>query len=180
MGIRIISAVALVMLFCGCLCVPESLNDKIGGVLEKPDEPFCPQKYILVGSDCCLDENENGICDSDEAQTTTTKKPTTTTAQTTSSTIVMTTSTTTSSTSSTTTTVAEVACTVNDDCGVRSERLVCNEGDLYTQMISYLCRKPGTSEAQCVMKTGFKGASMVSKASPTERCSDGCVDGACI
>jgi hypothetical protein len=28
--------------------------------------PVCNEPYILVGTDCCLDENSNGICDSDE------------------------------------------------------------------------------------------------------------------
>ena len=26
----------------------------------------CNKPYILVGTDCCLDQNDNGICDSDE------------------------------------------------------------------------------------------------------------------
>lgn len=31
------------------------------------EQPTCNKPYILVGTDCCLDANDNGICDSDEA-----------------------------------------------------------------------------------------------------------------
>jgi hypothetical protein len=43
--------------------------------------PVCDKPYIHVGSDCCLDKDDNRICDRDEA-TTTTVKPTTTTTTT--------------------------------------------------------------------------------------------------
>ncbi|GEM_PF-2431270 len=35
-----------------------------------PDEPplVCNKPYILVGNSCCLDENDNSICDTDEEQ----------------------------------------------------------------------------------------------------------------
>jgi hypothetical protein len=42
----------------------------------------CNSPYILVGTDCCLDQNHNSICDKDEPATTTvTVTPTTTTNQ---------------------------------------------------------------------------------------------------
>ena len=31
--------------------------------------PTCNKPYILVGTDCCLDQNDNAICDSDESAT---------------------------------------------------------------------------------------------------------------
>lgn len=33
-------------------------------------QPICNEPYILVGNDCCLDVNDNNICDSDEITTT--------------------------------------------------------------------------------------------------------------
>ncbi len=41
--------------------------------------PVCKKPYILVGNDCCLDQNDNGVCDSDEITTTTLPTITTTT-----------------------------------------------------------------------------------------------------
>ncbi len=32
------------------------------------DTVECNEPYIRVGSDCCLDKNENNICDSDETE----------------------------------------------------------------------------------------------------------------
>jgi len=46
-------------------------------------EIICNKPYIKVGTDCCLDVNDNGICDKDETTTTTTiYRPTTTVATT--------------------------------------------------------------------------------------------------
>ena len=38
----------------------------------------CNEPYIPYGTDCCLDQNGNKICDKDEAVTTTTGETTTT------------------------------------------------------------------------------------------------------
>jgi hypothetical protein len=35
--------------------------------VEKEVAPVCNKPYILVGTACCLDTDENGICDSDES-----------------------------------------------------------------------------------------------------------------
>ena len=31
-------------------------------------EPVCNKPYILVGTECCLDQNDNSICDKDEVK----------------------------------------------------------------------------------------------------------------
>jgi len=37
-------------------------------VSQSPEQPLCSSPYIQVGNSCCLDENSNSICDSDEVQ----------------------------------------------------------------------------------------------------------------
>jgi len=34
------------------------------GCVQNP--PTCNKPYILVGTECCLDQNDNSICDKDE------------------------------------------------------------------------------------------------------------------
>ena len=48
---KIISVVLILILFL------------IGGC-----KPSCNKPYLLVGNNCCLDQNNNDICDSDEKQ----------------------------------------------------------------------------------------------------------------
>jgi len=54
---------------------------------------ICDPPYILVGTECCLDTNDNGICDKDETTTTVATTVTTTAATTARTTTVMTTTT---------------------------------------------------------------------------------------
>lgn len=83
--------ILLVSLLLVCGCVQEE------GVV-------CDRPYILVGGECCLDKNDNGVCDSDETTiTTSTTTSMVTTSSTTSTTAGITT--TASSTTSTTSTV---------------------------------------------------------------------------
>ena len=43
---------------------------------EKQEELTCNKPYIKVGNECCLDKDDNGICDKDEIPTETkTEKP---------------------------------------------------------------------------------------------------------
>ena len=49
---------ALAILISGC------------GEQAQPTQPTCNSPYILVGTSCCLDQNSNDICDSDEADET--------------------------------------------------------------------------------------------------------------
>jgi len=50
---------------CGCICTGTGLGG--GGVTDETASEACEAPYIHVGSDCCLDGDGNGICDSDEA-----------------------------------------------------------------------------------------------------------------
>lgn len=68
MGRRVVIVFLPFVLFLGCVC-----------------GPVCNKPYIRVANDCCLDKNDNRICDRDEATTTTTKPATTTSSSTTTS-----------------------------------------------------------------------------------------------
>lgn len=41
----------------------------------QPTQPVCNKPYILVGNDCCLDKDDNGICDKDESEKEIEEKP---------------------------------------------------------------------------------------------------------
>lgn len=160
---RLILLLGLVFM-AGCLCnVPASLSPAASTTTTEP----CPQDNIMVGSSCCLDENANGICDSDEEETTTTLEETTTTMEpttTTSTTVTTTTQTTTSTT---------IACSVNADCGQRLEERVCYNGDVYIKRTSPMCSSPGTQKSTCITK-------VVMDTSPSADCGNQyCVNGTC-
>jgi len=59
-----LAVLALVFLTSGCLCCNVPSLDKLGSTKKAADA--CETPYIQVGSSCCLDENDNGICDADE------------------------------------------------------------------------------------------------------------------
>jgi len=75
--------------------------------LQKEASIVCNKPYIRVAGDCCLDLNDNNICDSDEVTTTTTT--TTTTSTTTSTSSTSTTASTVSTTSTTTSTIPHLS-----------------------------------------------------------------------
>lgn len=63
---NIILVLALLML-CSCVTqVPEQLIPDITEPTTTVPTFVCNKPYIQVGSDCCLDENDNSICDTDE------------------------------------------------------------------------------------------------------------------
>jgi len=65
MDFRIILTILSLFVFAGCT-----------------SGPVCNKPYMWVGNDCCLDKNDNKICDKDETTTTTTfMTPTTSTNQ---------------------------------------------------------------------------------------------------
>ncbi len=72
----------------------------------------CKTPYIRVGSSCCLDRNDNGLCDTDE--TTTTSSTTTTMSTSTTTTMPTTTS---STTTTSTTTTSSTTTTNPSKCG---------------------------------------------------------------
>jgi hypothetical protein len=79
---RHLIVLAVVVLVCGCVClggkdVKDLIPKKTGETQETGSS--CDKPYIRVGSECCLDNDDNGICDSDEEETTTTEPETDTT-----------------------------------------------------------------------------------------------------
>lgn len=87
---RLFVVLLMIIMFCGCVS----------------QTPTCNKPYILVGNGCCLDNDNNNVCDNDEA-TKTTIEVTTTTIATTTTTSITSTTTITTSTSSTSTTIQE-------------------------------------------------------------------------
>jgi hypothetical protein len=119
---------ALVVLVAGCITQAPSapvcnkpyilvgteccLDENDDGICDK-DKPVCKKPYTLVGKECCLDENGDGICDRDQAATSTALAVTTLKASTT---VASTTATSPSVTSTTAPENAEVKCTAFSDC----------------------------------------------------------------
>jgi len=97
----------------------------------------CNKPYILVGADCCLDRDNNSICDVDE--TTISIMITTTSIVDKITTIPTTTS-----------TMGAIECNTNADCGINGKKIVkyytclptLNE-NIYRRYIEYSCRNPG-------------------------------------
>lgn len=114
---------------------------------------ICNTPYIRVGNGCCLDTNDNRICDSDES---TIYQTTTTTSVTTISTSMTTTSFPISiiTTTSITTTTLQPECYLNSDCGINGTEILknytCYYNNINRQYIVYRCVNPGTSSAKCV------------------------------
>ncbi len=52
----------LILIVSGC----NQIKDMIKPTAESATKPECNKPYILVGWDCCLDQNDNKICDKDE------------------------------------------------------------------------------------------------------------------
>lgn len=179
-----------------------SLSGGSGGIMEKiksfinrilsifnPSKKgvVCNPPYITVGKKCCLDKNNNRICDKDEAgaarATTVSARPVATTTLSTTSRAAATTITATTQPATTTTfttSITQVTCSVNSECGAQTEKRVCYQGDLYLQRNSPICKKSGTPESYCIQKTSFVGASMTTQAKPIKICMNGCKDGDCL
>jgi hypothetical protein len=188
-GVAVSAVLLFVVALSGCMCSPQNLKSlaSSGEASSSNQEAQCEKPYILVGSECCLDEGDNGICDSDEEgqaeeqpQETPVEEeepPTTLEAQPeeTATSLVSTTATqaATSSTAQPTTTTVKVACSMNSDCGQRTEERICYQGDVYTQRLSPICNSPGTPAARCITKA-------VKDTNPTEKCTIHCVKGECV
>ncbi|MBD3262636.1 MAG: hypothetical protein GF334_13365 [Candidatus Altiarchaeales archaeon] len=140
----------------------------------------CNPPYIVRGSDCCLDRNENQVCDEDE--TTTTVKQTTTTekTQTTEKPTTTTAKPTTTIKPTTTTTTIYIECHDSSDCGVKKTELVCYNNDVYEQTSTPICYRKGTPDSECKMLTsGITRANQLLP--PKIDCDPGfCWQGACV
>ncbi|MFH1403798.1 MAG: hypothetical protein ABIH11_05990 [Candidatus Altiarchaeota archaeon] len=161
---RHLMCLVLVLLFCGCISPPgETSGGKPGLTVN------CNPPYIRFADDCCLDRNSNMICDGDEEATTTTRKPDTTTTLASTTTLKPVTTVKTTSTSTT----LKIACTMSKDCGDAVNYTKCYRGDVVMYYETPQCRKPGTVESDCVMK---------SKLEAYNSCKDweACVVGKCV
>jgi hypothetical protein len=81
--IKLAFALLTVALVCGCICCGgsntdlSSLSNLAGksGDTGGQSQQACESPYIQVGTECCLDENGNGICDSEDVAEATTLAP---------------------------------------------------------------------------------------------------------
>jgi len=65
--ITIILAILGVLALVGCTgSKTDTVTEDV--VPEPPQQVVCNSPYILVGTSCCLDQNDNSICDTDEAE----------------------------------------------------------------------------------------------------------------
>ena len=97
--ILLVGLLALMVFFSGCVCCScnSDLGKLLGGGNNNGGGVFaegCQSPYIQVGSECCIDQNSNGVCDLDETtedtgadETTTTEAESTQTTQTTETTL---------------------------------------------------------------------------------------------
>ncbi|MCX6695912.1 MAG: hypothetical protein NTU61_06420 [Candidatus Altiarchaeota archaeon] len=124
--------------------------------------PLCNPPYIQDGDSCCLDANNNGVCDGVEEITTTTVTTTTSTS-----------TSTTSTTSTTTSTTLKINCYSNIDCGESKEEYVCHNDNVYSKRTSFICMSPGTPSSKCVER-------QVQDNTPLIKCMHGCAEGKCV
>ncbi len=62
--------VSAVLASSGCMCCGTDLSGVLNGGAQEAGEgraEACESPYMQVGSECCLDYDGNGVCDSDEA-----------------------------------------------------------------------------------------------------------------
>ncbi len=60
--------IVVMIYLSGCICQTGVDDDT---TVPTTIVTLCPKPYLKVGSDCCLDKNMNGVCDSDEIPATT-------------------------------------------------------------------------------------------------------------
>ncbi|MFH0862702.1 MAG: hypothetical protein V1875_06720 [Candidatus Altiarchaeota archaeon] len=69
---RYLLVLAAVALFSGCICCGGKDFSLPGGGTSPQEgaDGGCEAPYLRVGSSCCLDDNDNGICDNDDEEIT--------------------------------------------------------------------------------------------------------------
>jgi len=161
----------LLVLLSGCVCELNGLNPP-----ESESEVgtfVCNPPYMRKGNYCCLDINNNQVCDEDETivtVSTSTLPP----AQTTLTTGMTLPPQTTVSTASTSTMISiTVACITHSDCGTERNQTKCYQGNVVTYFEKPTCSRPGRPDAQCVMKSSVE---------PYDRCEEweACVNAKCV
>ncbi len=126
---------------------------------------ICNAPYMRVGDICCLDANNNGICDENDP---------TTTIETTTTTTTLTTSTTTTTTATTSTINILPECYQNFDCGINGTEIIrnytCSQNNINRQYVVYRCVNPGTPHAKCI---GTEKWEIIKSCEGYEKCAEG-------
>lgn len=103
----------------------------------------CTPPYMRFGLGCCLDKDDNKICDQDEVAETTT----------------------------TSTTLADyVRCNDDMECGPTRVEYTCKDGDVHRVTVTHFCRNPGTRASVCETNLAEE---MVDPCGPTQQCIEG-------
>ena len=149
----------LLLSLCGCIGEPATTTTTTSTTQPTFEHVTCGEHHYQYRSgECCLDANDNRVCDSHETVVTVS---TSTTVKTTS------------------TTTPKIACAVSSDCGERREQRVCVNGDVYLQRIQPVCRNPGTPQAECIEKATLVGQTMRTQPKPIDVCVKSCKMGVC-
>jgi hypothetical protein len=113
--------------------------------------PTCNKPYILVGNNCCLDENADSICDKDKLVATTLEEITTTTIEEIVPTSTSIPTTTTIEVTTTSTNPDYIQCMKNSDCGVpRNGSIHCVGKEIQGTIVTPSCKNPGELNAKCI------------------------------
>ena len=164
-SVIVLSLLFTVVFLMGCVGSPQKDAKKSALV--------CNDPYIRVGSGCCLDENQNSVCDEDE-EAETTSKPSETKINQATTTIKAqaTTVPTTTSPGAASSSTLKYACEKNEDCPeptYGSKR--CSGKNVVQDKTTFKCSKPATLDAKCIGSI---------KTETVEGCSERCVGGACV
>ncbi|MBD3389094.1 MAG: hypothetical protein GF416_08405 [Candidatus Altiarchaeales archaeon] len=126
------------VLLSGCLC--GTPGDREADTTSATQQIVCNRPYIRVGGSCCLDRNNNMVCDSDEQETA-------------ASTTLQPRSTTTLQSSDSMSTSPDALCNSDGDCGGPDEIVVCNGDNVVKLTVTYRCVYPGSPKAECMGST---------------------------
>jgi len=121
----------------------------------------CMKPLSIIGDDCCMDFDHNGVCDENEPTTSTTLDEVP------------------EITSTTLAAPQTIACVTNRDCGNETQTRICYLNNVYLQEETHSCQKSGTPESKCVTQVGLVGETLTQKANPLEVCTRSCKDGEC-
>lgn len=65
-GKVVVTLLVILIVFLGAVFLVGREPDATGRAVANPNTLVCNKPYILVGSSCCLDKDDNSICDKDE------------------------------------------------------------------------------------------------------------------
>ncbi|MCX6694733.1 MAG: hypothetical protein NTU61_00335 [Candidatus Altiarchaeota archaeon] len=181
-SLSLVLLIAFAAFFSGCVCQPLDpyLPSFLGGTGVSSNDTggsgtsvVCNTPYIRIADGCCLDVNENMICDADENPAVSTTETTQTTLQQTATTIASSTTQKTVTSTSQPTSTTIIRCRTSKDCGVESSYKKCYLGDVVTYYETPKCSHPGQPSAECI-KT--------SRIEPSQMCMEWqtCINATCV